>query len=106
MVVGHFLLSPANAAVCTALLEEFCDRGLDTSQPTLLVLDGAKTVRRVPETFQKAGLATDSSQKRRKRPPSFPYWHWDDHHEQRKLWPGGSVCIGMVAIPLRLVMLG
>ena len=29
-----------NAGVCTALLENLQQRGLDTSQPTLLVLDG------------------------------------------------------------------
>ena len=33
-----------NAAVCTALLEDLQQRGLDTSQPTLLVLDGAKAL--------------------------------------------------------------
>jgi putative transposase len=33
-----------NAAVCTALLEDLQERGLDTSQPTLLVLDGAKAL--------------------------------------------------------------
>jgi transposase-like protein len=33
-----------NAAVCTALLEDLQARGLDTSQPTLVVLDGAKAL--------------------------------------------------------------
>ncbi|HMB08659.1 MAG TPA: transposase [Isosphaeraceae bacterium] len=33
-----------NAAVCIALLEDLQERGLDTSQPTLLVLDGAKAL--------------------------------------------------------------
>ena len=33
-----------NAAVCTALLEDLQGRGLDTSQPTLLVLDGSKAL--------------------------------------------------------------
>ena len=33
-----------NAAVCTALLEDLSSRGLDTSSPTLLVLDGAKAL--------------------------------------------------------------
>jgi transposase-like protein len=33
-----------NAAVCVALLEDLQERGLDTSQPTLLVLDGAKAL--------------------------------------------------------------
>jgi len=33
-----------NAAVCTALLESLQGRGLDTSQPTLLVLDGSKAL--------------------------------------------------------------
>jgi transposase-like protein len=34
-----------NAAVATALLEDLVERGLDTSQPTLFVLDGAKALR-------------------------------------------------------------
>ena len=33
-----------NAAVCTALLEDLCGRGLETSSPTLSVLDGAKAL--------------------------------------------------------------
>ncbi len=33
-----------NAAVCTALLEDLQSRDLDTSQPTLLVLDGSKAL--------------------------------------------------------------
>src|SRR5262249_8069557 len=33
-----------NAAVCVALLEELQARGLDTAQPTLLVLDGARAL--------------------------------------------------------------
>jgi transposase-like protein len=33
-----------NAAICVALLEDLQARGLDTSQPTLLVLDGAKAL--------------------------------------------------------------
>ena len=33
-----------NAAVCTALLAELCERGLDTSSLTLLVLDGSKAL--------------------------------------------------------------
>src|SRR5215475_6130319 len=33
-----------NAAVCVALMEDLRERGLDTSQPTLLVLDGAKAL--------------------------------------------------------------
>ena len=33
-----------NAALCTALLEDLQERGLDTSQATLLVLDGAKAL--------------------------------------------------------------
>lgn len=33
-----------NAAVCTALLEDLCSRGLDSSSPVLLVLDGAKAL--------------------------------------------------------------
>jgi len=33
-----------NAAVCTALIEDLQQRGLDASQPTLLVLDGSKAL--------------------------------------------------------------
>jgi transposase-like protein len=33
-----------NAAVCVALLEDLQERGLDTSQPSLFVLDGAKAL--------------------------------------------------------------
>jgi len=33
-----------NAAVCVALLEDLQERGLDSGQPTLLVLDGAKAL--------------------------------------------------------------
>ena len=33
-----------NAAVCVALLEDLQARGLDTSRPTLLVLDGSKAL--------------------------------------------------------------
>jgi putative transposase len=33
-----------NAVVCTALLEDLRERGLDTTQPTLLVLDGSKAM--------------------------------------------------------------
>jgi transposase-like protein len=33
-----------NATVCVALLEDLQARGLDTSQPVLLVLDGAKAL--------------------------------------------------------------
>jgi putative transposase len=33
-----------NAAVCVALLEDLHERGLDTGQPTLLVLDGSKAL--------------------------------------------------------------
>jgi transposase-like protein len=33
-----------NAAVCTELLEDLRERGLDIMRPTLLVLDGSKTL--------------------------------------------------------------
>src|SRR5262249_48712255 len=33
-----------NADVCTALLEDLRERGLDTTKPTLLVLDGSKAL--------------------------------------------------------------
>jgi putative transposase len=43
-ILGLRLGVTANAAVCVALLEDLQARGLDTSQPTLLVLDGAKAL--------------------------------------------------------------
>ena len=38
--------STENAAVASALLADLCDRGLDTSQGVLCVLDGAKALRK------------------------------------------------------------
>jgi transposase-like protein len=43
-----------NAAVCVALLEDLQTRGLDTSQPVLLVLDGAKALHAVARLSRRA----------------------------------------------------
>jgi transposase-like protein len=43
-VLGFRQGATENAAVCTALLADLQERGLDTSQPTLLVLDGSKAL--------------------------------------------------------------
>src|SRR5260370_12804049 len=43
-VLGLRKGATANATVCVALLEDLQARGLDTSRPVLLVLDGAKAL--------------------------------------------------------------
>jgi len=45
LVLGVRQGATENAAVCTALIEDLQQRGLDTSQPVLLVLDGSKALR-------------------------------------------------------------
>jgi transposase-like protein len=46
-----------NAAVCTALLADLRRRGLDTSRPTLVVIDGAKALRKaVKDVWGKKAL--------------------------------------------------
>ena len=45
-VLGFREGATENAAVCKALLEELVERGLDTSQATLFVIDGGKALRR------------------------------------------------------------
>jgi transposase-like protein len=57
-----------NAAGCTSLLEDLRERGLDTSQPVLLVLEGAKALRAavkrvccVPNRSSAASKVTDTS---------------------------------------------
>jgi len=69
-----------NAAVCTALLEELRERGLDTSQPILAVIDGSKalaaSVKRV--WGEKARIQRCQIHKRRNVEAHLP----DKHHDE------------------------
>jgi len=68
-----------NAAVCTALLEDLCSRGLDTSSPTLLVLDGAKALHAAVKRVwgQKALIQRCQVHKQRNVRQHLPQKHWD-----------------------------
>ena len=69
-----------NAVVCTALLEDLQERGLDTTQPTLLVLDGSKAlhaaVRRV--WGQNAVIQRCQVHKKRNVKAHVPEKHWPE----------------------------
>jgi putative transposase len=73
-----------NAAVCVALLEDLQERGLDTSRPTLLVLDGAKAlyaaVRRV--WGKKAVIQRCQVHKKRNIKAHVPEKHWPELDRQ------------------------
>jgi len=73
-----------NAAVCTALLEDLCSRGLDTSSPTLLVLDGAKALRAAVKRVwgQKALIQRCQVHKKRNVREHLPQKHWDELSRQ------------------------
>jgi putative transposase len=68
-----------NAAVCTALLEDLCGRGLDTSSPTLLVLDGAKALRAAVKRVwgQNALIQRCQVHKERNVREHLPQKHWE-----------------------------
>jgi len=68
-----------NAAVCTALLEDLCSRGLDTSSPTLLVLDGAKALHAAVKRVwgQKALIQRCQVHKQRNVRQHLPQKHWE-----------------------------
>ena len=68
-----------NAAVCTALLEDLCGRGLDTSSPTLLVLDGAKALRAAVKRVwgQNALIQRCQVHKQRNVREHLPQKHWE-----------------------------
>jgi putative transposase len=71
-----------NAAVCTALLEELCGRGLDTSSPTLLVLDGAKGLHAAVKRVWGRNALIQRSQVHKK-------WNVQQHSSQKQwkeLW--------------------
>ena len=73
-----------NAAVCTALLEELRERGLDTSQPILAVIDGSKALAAAVKRVwgQKAVVQRCQIHKRRNIEAHLPQKH---HDELRRL---------------------
>jgi putative transposase len=73
-----------NAAVCTALLEDLQQRGLDTSQPTLLVLDGAKALHAAVKRVWGRGALIQRCQVHKKRNvrEHLPQKHWDELSRQ------------------------
>lgn len=73
-----------NAAVCTALLEDLCSRGLDTSQPTLLVLDGAKALRAAVKRVWGRNALIQRCQVHKKRNvrDHLPRKHWAELSRQ------------------------
>lgn len=73
-----------NAAVCTALLEDLQQRGLDTSQPTLLVLDGAKALHAAVKRVwgPRALIQRCQVHKKRNVREHLPEKHWDELSRQ------------------------
>jgi len=73
-----------NAAVCTALLEDLCGRGLDTSSPTLLVLDGAKALHAAVKRVwgQNALIQRCQVHKKRNVQQHLPQKHWQELSRQ------------------------
>jgi transposase-like protein len=73
-----------NAAVCTALLEDLCGRGLDTSSPTLLVLDGAKALHAAVKRVwgQNALIQRCQVHKQRNVREHLPQKHWQELSRQ------------------------
>jgi putative transposase len=73
-----------NAAVCTALLEDLQGRGLDTSQPTLLVLDGSKALHAAVKRVWGHNALIQRCQVHKKRNvrEHLPEKHWDELSRQ------------------------
>ena len=73
-----------NAAVCTALLEDLQGRGLDTSQPTLLVLDGSKALNAAVKRVWGPRALVQRCQVHKKRNvrEHLPEKHWDELSRQ------------------------
>ena len=69
-----------NATVCTALLEELRERGLDTSQPILAVIDGSKALAAAVKRVwgDKARIQRCQIHKRRNIEAHLP----DKHHDE------------------------
>jgi transposase-like protein len=83
-VLGFRQGATENAAVCTALLEDLQERGLDTSQPTLLVLDGSKALHAaVKRVWGRNGLIQRCQvHKKRNVREHLPEKHWDELSRQ------------------------
>lgn len=73
-----------NATVCTALLEELCARGLDASQPTLLVLDGSKALHAAVKRVWGGNALIQRCQAHKKRNvrEHLPQKHWPELSRQ------------------------
>jgi putative transposase len=73
-----------NAAVCTALLEDLCGRGLDTSSPVLLVLDGAKALHAAVKRVWGRNALIQRCQVHKKRnvQEHLPQKHWEELSRQ------------------------
>jgi putative transposase len=73
-----------NAAVCTALMADLQQRGLDTSQPTLLVLDGSKALHAAVKRVwgDKALIQRCQVHKKRNVQEHLPQKHWDELSRQ------------------------
>jgi putative transposase len=83
-VLGFRQGATENAAVCTALLAELQERGLDTSQPTLLVLDGSKALHAAVKRVwgDKALIQRCQVHKRRNVEEHLPEKHRDELYRQ------------------------
>jgi transposase-like protein len=73
-----------NAAVCTALIEDLQERGLDTSEPTLLVLDGWKALHAAVKRVwgRKALIQRCQVHKKRNVREHLPEKHWEELSRQ------------------------
>jgi putative transposase len=73
-----------NAAVCTALLEDLQARGLDTTQPTLLVLDGSKALHAAVKRVWGRNALIQRCQVHKKRNvrEHLPEKHWEELSRQ------------------------
>jgi transposase-like protein len=73
-----------NAAVCTTLIEDLQERGLDTSQPTLLVLDGSKALHAAVKRVWGRNALIQRCQVHKKRNvrEHLPEKHWDELSRQ------------------------
>jgi transposase-like protein len=69
-----------NAEVCTALLEDLGERGLDTSRPTLLVLDGSKALHAAVKRVWGKNAVIQRCQVHKKRniKAHVPEKHWPE----------------------------
>jgi transposase-like protein len=69
-----------NAEVCTALLEDLAQRGLDTTRPTLLVLDGSKALHAAAKRVWGKNAVIQRCQVHKKRniKAHVPEKHWPE----------------------------